>query len=108
VEFCDALGSDYSTLNELIKVVPTLGVIYVVVPKAASTRIKLTLAKAVGRHSISLLPRRRRRFLRTVWTAQHDRLVLSSARNGFQNIVLFVCAESVRARSVMLGRQMAG
>lgn len=51
VEFCDALSAAGFEIQDLVNVAPSLGIIYVSVPKVASTRIKLTLAEAVGRHS---------------------------------------------------------
>src|ERR1700722_8358245 len=62
VAFCDAIAAGGFNFDELINVAPSLNVIYVTVPKVASTRIRQTLAAAVGRHSISLNPRRTRRF----------------------------------------------
>ena len=62
VEFCDALAATGFEFDDLVNVAPSLGVIYVSVPKVASTRIKLTLlAEAVGRHVLPCGPRRRRR-----------------------------------------------
>jgi hypothetical protein len=60
--FYDAIAAAGFEFDELINVAPSLGVIYVTVPKVASTRIRQTLAEAVGRHTISLHPSRRRRF----------------------------------------------
>ena len=62
VAFYDAMSADGFEFEELINVVPSLGVIYITVPKVASTRIRQTLAAAVGRHTVSLNPGRRRRF----------------------------------------------
>jgi hypothetical protein len=59
IEFFDAIASGGFEFDDLIKLIPSLGIIYIVVPKVASTRIKLTLAEAVGRHSISLRGRHR-------------------------------------------------
>jgi hypothetical protein len=62
VEFYDAIAAGGFEFDELINVVPSLRVMYVTVPKVASTRIRQTLAAAVGRRMISLRPGRRRRF----------------------------------------------
>lgn len=51
IEFYDALAARGFEFSDLVNVAPSLGVIYVSVPKVASTRIKQTLAEAVGRHS---------------------------------------------------------
>jgi hypothetical protein len=51
IEFYDALAARGFECDDLVSVAPSLGVIYVSVPKVASTRIKLTLAEAVGRLS---------------------------------------------------------
>jgi hypothetical protein len=61
VAFCDALAAEGYEVDDLVNVAPALGVIYVSVPKAASTRIKRTLAEAVGRHSPALGGKRRLR-----------------------------------------------
>jgi Sulfotransferase family len=61
VDFYDTIAAHGFEFDNLIKLVPSLGVIYIVVPKVASTRIKLTLAEAVGRRSIQF-GRRQRRF----------------------------------------------
>jgi len=53
VVFCDTLAKAGFASEDLVNVAPALGVIYVSVPKVASTRIKLTLAEAVGRHSLA-------------------------------------------------------
>jgi hypothetical protein len=62
VKFYDAIAAGGFEFDELINVVPSLSVIYVTVPKVASTRIRQTLAAAVGRHTMSLNAGRRRRF----------------------------------------------
>jgi Sulfotransferase family len=62
VAFYDAIAEHGFEVNNLINVAPLLGVIYVAVPKVASTRIKMTLAEAVGRRSLSLDSCRRRRY----------------------------------------------
>jgi hypothetical protein len=62
VEFYDTMAAGGFEFDNLVNVAPLLGVIYIAVPKAASTRIKMTLAEAVGRHSVSLDSGRRRRF----------------------------------------------
>jgi hypothetical protein len=51
VAFYDTLAATGFESHDLINVVPSLGVIYVSVPKVAATRIKVTLAEVVGRHS---------------------------------------------------------
>jgi hypothetical protein len=53
----DKLEAEAFDPDDLIKVVPSLRLIYVTVPKAASTRIKATLAAATGRHSLGLKSR---------------------------------------------------
>lgn len=64
VQFCDALMADGYEFEDLVNVVPSLGVIYVSVPKVASTRIKRTLAETVGRYSSTPGRKRRLRGLR--------------------------------------------
>lgn len=46
----------------LLNVLPSQRLLYVVVPKAASTRIRHTLARIAGRRILSLKPSRRRKF----------------------------------------------
>jgi hypothetical protein len=60
VDYCDALVKSAYEVDELINVVPSHRLIYVVVPKAACTRIRITLGTFTGRHSLSLSARRRR------------------------------------------------
>jgi hypothetical protein len=48
--------------NLLVNVVPKHKIIYILVPKAASTRIRLTLAKATGQHMRTLDSGRRRKY----------------------------------------------
>jgi len=62
VAFYDTASAYGFEFDELLRVIPTLRTIYVAVPKAASTRIKMTLAAAVGCRSASLRQVRRRRF----------------------------------------------
>ena len=62
VRFYDAASASGFEFDELLRVIPKLRIIYVAVPKAASTRIKQTLAAAIGRRSTSLWQHRRRRF----------------------------------------------
>lgn len=62
VNFYDAAANGGFEFNQLLRVIPQLRTIYVAVPKAASTRIKQTLAAVVGRRSASLRTGRRVRF----------------------------------------------
>jgi hypothetical protein len=82
VEYCDSLLARAYMPDDLVKVVPSHGLVYVVVPKAACTRIRMTLGSFVGRHSRSLNPRRRRnirgpRGLRTMSMTSFYRLATS-------------------------------
>lgn len=61
-DFYSALTADSYHLDQLIKVLPRHKLLYIVVPKAASTRIRLTLAKVDGRHMRSLKSERRGKF----------------------------------------------
>jgi hypothetical protein len=61
-EFCDRLWAGGYEPDSLINVVPTHKVIYVAVPKAASTQIKEILAQVTGKHSRSLKSSRRQKF----------------------------------------------
>jgi hypothetical protein len=60
-EFCDRLWGGGYDPDSLINVVPTHKVIYVAVPKAASTQIKAILAQVAGKHSRSLKSSRRQK-----------------------------------------------
>jgi hypothetical protein len=68
--FVDPVAVDfYKQLREggyfpdlLVNVVPKHDIIYISVPKAASTRIRLTLAKVSGRHMRSLAAHRRAKY----------------------------------------------
>jgi hypothetical protein len=68
--FVDPVAADfYKRLRDggylpdlLVNVVPNHGIIYVSVPKAASTRIRLTLARVSGRHMRSLATHRRAKY----------------------------------------------
>jgi hypothetical protein len=60
IRFYNALAAGGYEFRDLVTVAPSLGIIYISVPKVASTRIKQTLAEAIGRHS----PFRRRARLR--------------------------------------------
>ena len=62
VEFYDNLVSGGDEPNLLLNVLPKHGVIYIAVPKAASTRIRRTLARIDGRISRSLKPSRRSKY----------------------------------------------
>jgi hypothetical protein len=57
--FCQNLMSNGYEAAALVNVMPRHRLIYIAVPKAASTRIRRTLAKIEGRFSRSLKPRRR-------------------------------------------------
>ncbi|MGH6727239.1 MAG: sulfotransferase family 2 domain-containing protein [Pseudolabrys sp.] len=59
VEFCDNLMANGYQADSLLIVLPKHKLIYIAVPKAASTRIRKTLATVEGRHSRSLKPSRR-------------------------------------------------
>jgi Sulfotransferase family len=61
-EFCDRLWACGYEPDSLINVLPIHKVIYVAVPKAASTHIKEILAQVAGRHSRSLKSSRRQKF----------------------------------------------
>jgi hypothetical protein len=60
--FCENLASYGCASDLLVNVLPKRKLIYVAVPKAASTRIRMTLAMVEGRHSRTLKPDRRSRF----------------------------------------------
>jgi hypothetical protein len=62
VAFYRELQSQAFRPDYLVNVLPTQGVIYLVVPKAASTRIRATLGAIDGRRSRSINPNRRQRF----------------------------------------------
>jgi hypothetical protein len=59
--YSDLAAGGYET-EELLKVLPRNNLIYVAVPKSASTRIRRTLAQAEGRFSRSLKPGARARY----------------------------------------------
>jgi hypothetical protein len=59
MDFYKRLQADGYFPDLLVNVVPKRNIIYVLVPKAASTRIRLTLARATGQHMRSLDPSRR-------------------------------------------------
>ncbi|HEY5378377.1 MAG TPA: sulfotransferase family 2 domain-containing protein [Pseudolabrys sp.] len=59
VTFCRNLMSEGYEAGALVNVMPRHRLIYIAVPKAASTRIRRTLAKIEGRFSRSLKERRR-------------------------------------------------
>ena len=59
VTFCRNLMSDGYEAGALVNVMPRHRLVYIAVPKAASTRIRRTLAKIEGRFSRSLKERRR-------------------------------------------------
>jgi hypothetical protein len=61
-EFYDRLVSEGYEPELLLNVLPQHKLVYIVVPKAASTRIRMTLARIGGRHSRSLKPSRRDNF----------------------------------------------
>ena len=92
--------------EELLKVLPRHRLIYVAVPKSASTRIRGTLAQVEGRHSRSLTSTGRSLIPRSLWTTQlHGRRVLSSG-DGCGHVTIFLCAQSLRARGIVLERQV--
>jgi hypothetical protein len=62
VEFYDRLRSGGYFPDLLVNVVPSHNLIYVSIPKAASTRIRATLAAVVGQYMRSLKPGRRFRY----------------------------------------------
>jgi Sulfotransferase family len=57
-EFSKKLNDEGYFSDQLINVLPDRGVIYVAVPKVASTRIRSTLGKIGGRYSRQINPRR--------------------------------------------------
>ena len=59
VEFYRKLQAEAYLADDLLRVLPTHNTIYVVVPKAASTRIRTTLAAIAGRYSRRLKRNRR-------------------------------------------------
>jgi hypothetical protein len=61
-EFYSDIAAHGYEAEELLKVLPRHNLIYVAVPKSASTRIRRTLAQAGGRHSRSLKPDARPRY----------------------------------------------
>ena len=62
VEFYENLLAGGYEPDQLLFVLPKQMLIYIAVPKAASTRIKRTLARAEGRLSRSLKPSRRSKY----------------------------------------------
>jgi hypothetical protein len=62
IEFYETLTSDGDEPNLLLSVLPKHKLIYVAVPKAASTRIRTTLARVEGRFSRSLKSSRRSKY----------------------------------------------
>ena len=62
LEFYDAIARNGYEPGELLKVLPRHKLIYIAVPKAASTRIRKTLARVEGRFSRSLRRCRRARY----------------------------------------------
>jgi hypothetical protein len=56
IEFYNRLENEAFRPGHLVRVLPTHGVIYLMVPKAASTRIRATLGAIGGRHSRRLKP----------------------------------------------------
>jgi Sulfotransferase family len=58
IAFYKRLQASGCSPDLLVNVVPDHHIIYVLVPKAASTRIRLTLARVLGRHMRSLDPSR--------------------------------------------------
>lgn len=62
IEFYKRLRAGGYEPDYLVNVLPTHKVIYVVVPKSASTQIRAILARVVGRHSRSLKSNRRQKF----------------------------------------------
>jgi Sulfotransferase family len=61
-EFCKRLIANGVEPDGLVKVLPRYRLIYLFVPKAASTRIRRTLATIDGHHMRSLKPNRRAKF----------------------------------------------
>jgi len=62
VDFCQNLMANGYEASTLLCVLPRHKLMYVAVPKAASTRIRKTLARVEGRLSRSLDPKRRSRY----------------------------------------------
>ncbi len=62
VSFYESLVADGYETDQLLKVIPRHKLIYVAVPKAASTRIRRTLARIEGQFSRSLKRSRRSRY----------------------------------------------
>lgn len=62
VDFCENLMTNGYEASTLLCVLPRHKLMYVAVPKAASTRIRKTLARVEGRFSRSLKPGRRSRY----------------------------------------------
>ena len=62
IAFYKRLQANGCSPDLLVNVAPDHGIIYVLVPKAASTRIRLTLARIIGRRMRSLDARRRRKY----------------------------------------------
>jgi Sulfotransferase family len=60
--FYERLVADAYEPDLLLNVLPAHGLLYVALPKAASTRIRQTLARVAGRRVLSLKPTRRRKF----------------------------------------------
>ena len=60
--FCDELMTRGYQAKALLNVLPEHNLIYVVIPKAASTRIRSTLAKVEGRLSRSIYPGRQSKY----------------------------------------------
>ncbi|MGH7193287.1 MAG: sulfotransferase family 2 domain-containing protein, partial [Candidatus Saccharimonadales bacterium] len=56
--FSKKLNDEGFFFNQLVNILPDRGVIYVAVPKVASTRIRSTLGKIAGRYSRQINPRR--------------------------------------------------
>ena len=60
--FCRKLEAEAFQAYDLVRVLPSHDLIYLVVPKAASTRIRTILAAVGGRHSRRLKPSQRPKF----------------------------------------------
>ena len=61
-DFCEKLLADSYEFESLVNVMPAHKLLYVAIPKAASTRIRQTLARVGGRRIISLDRKRRLRY----------------------------------------------
>ena len=107
IEFYNRLEAEAFRPDHLVRVLPTHGVIYLMVPKAASTRIRTTLGAIGRRYSRRLKPRHWGEVARSAGPAEHRRTLVLPPGDQPDVVSLHVRAQSIRSALVVLGQQIS-